>query len=216
MVAHRRSDVADLNARARRRMHETGRLGAGELSAGGREYAVGDRVVATRNAYRLGIVNGEAGVVAALDPEELTLELDPGRRVRLPLEYVADGLDHGYAITAHRAQGATVDAAFVLGSDELYREWGYTALSRHRDVARFYVSARPAFLNDAPALLGTPDDVTRRVVEMLQGSRAQRLAIDDIEQPCRPARDPLEVPEVPNRSRRLTRQRGDADLGLER
>ena len=31
-------------------------------------------------------------------------------------------------LTAHRAQGATVDRAFVLGSDELYREWGYTAL----------------------------------------------------------------------------------------
>ncbi len=219
MIAHRRSDVADLNARARRRMRETGRLGAGELSAGGREYAVGDRVVAMRNAYRLGIVNGEAGVVAALDPAQLTLELDAGRRVRLPLEYVADGLDHGYAITAHRAQGATVDAAFVLGSDELYREWGYTALSRHRGVARFYVSARPAFLNDAPALPGTPDDVTRRVVEMLQGSRAQRLAIDNIDQPYDRARDPLAlyaVPTPPRDEPRISRQRGDRDLGLER
>ena len=56
----------------------------------------------------------------------------------------AGHLDHGYAITAHRAQGATVDRAFVLGSDELYREWGYTALSRHRTEARFYVTAQPS------------------------------------------------------------------------
>jgi ATP-dependent exoDNAse (exonuclease V) alpha subunit len=34
----------------------------------------------------------------------------------------------------------------VLGSDELYREWGYTALSRHRTEARFYVSASREFL----------------------------------------------------------------------
>ena len=30
----------------------------------------------------------------------------------------------------------------VLGSDaDFYREWGYTALSRHRDAARFQVTA---------------------------------------------------------------------------
>jgi len=56
----------------------------------------------------------------------------------------------------HRAQGRDVDRTFVLGSDELYREWGYTALSR-TDEARFYVSATPDFLNQAPAPL-TADD----------------------------------------------------------
>ena len=66
----------------------------------------------------------------------------------LPEAYARGGsLDHGYALTAHLAQGATVDRAFVLGSDELYREWGYTALSRHRAEARFYVSGTPTFLN---------------------------------------------------------------------
>ncbi len=74
-------------------------------------------------------------------------------------------LDHGYAITAHRAQGATVDRAFVLGSDELYREWGYTALSRHRDEARFYVSATPTFLNETPPPLQAGEDVARRVAD---------------------------------------------------
>ncbi|MGH2949713.1 MAG: MobF family relaxase [Solirubrobacteraceae bacterium] len=133
MIAHRRSDVADLNARARDRMRQVGRLGSSELLSGGREYAVGDRVIATRNDYELGVVNGDAGVVAAIAREGLTIELDGGRRVELPARYAAEGLDHGYAITAHRAQGATVDAAFVLGSDELYREWGYriAGINRH-------------------------------------------------------------------------------------
>jgi hypothetical protein len=38
--------------------------------------------------------------------------------------YLDEGwLDHAYALAAHAAQGATVDRSFVLGSDELYREW---------------------------------------------------------------------------------------------
>jgi hypothetical protein len=50
--------------------------------------------------------------------------IDHGIEVELSESYAGDGrLDHGYASTAYRAQGATVDVAFVLGSDELYREW---------------------------------------------------------------------------------------------
>jgi conjugative relaxase-like TrwC/TraI family protein len=181
MIAHRRSDVADLNTRARGRMRDAGRLGADELRAGGRDFAVGDRVVATRNDHRIGIVNGDTGVVKAIGRDGLSVEFPPGRRIEVPAGYAGDGhLDHGYAITAHRAQGATVDRSFVLGSDELYREWGYTALSRHREAARFYVSATPTFLNEAPPALQASDDVTGRVAGMLGQSRAEHLALNGI------------------------------------
>ena len=100
----------------------------------------------------------------------------------MPERYARDGrLEHGYASTAHRAQGATVDRAFVLGSDELYREWGYTALSRHRDAARFYVTATPAFLNAAPEPLRDAD-LPRRVARMLEDSRAEHLALHGVVQ----------------------------------
>lgn len=96
----------------------------------------------------------------------------------MPESYVHDGhLDHAYATTAHRAQGATVDRAFVLGSDVLYREWGYTALSRHRDEARFYVTAGRDFLNQAPEPL-REGDLPLHVVRMLADSRAEHLTLD--------------------------------------
>ena len=41
---------------------------------------------------------------------------------------------HGYAVTGHVAQGVTVDRAYVLASDGLYREWIYTAMSRGREA----------------------------------------------------------------------------------
>ena len=177
MIAHRRADVADLNRRAREHMRAAGRLGVDELVAGDRAFAPGDRVVTTRNDCRLGVVNGESGTLTRIGPGALTVELDRGSRVELPESYAREGrLEHGYATTAHRAQGATVDRAFVLGSDELYREWGYTALSRHRETARFYVTATPAFLNAAPDPLRDAD-LPQRVARMLEASRAEHLAL---------------------------------------
>lgn len=109
---------------------------------------------------------------------KLRVDFEDGRRVQLPCGYAEDGgLEHGYAITAHRAQGATVNRTFVLGSDDLYSEWAYTALSRHRDEARFYVTASPTFLNRAPDPLRADDDVAVAVARMLDDSRAEHLAL---------------------------------------
>ena len=181
MIAHRRRDVADLNARAREILRAAGSIGEPELVAGGRSFAVGDRVVATRNDARRGVVNGQAGTLTSVAEDAMIVAFDDRPLLELPRGYVEHGgLDHAYAITAHRAQGATVDCAFVLGSDELYREWGYTALSRHRDEARFYVSATPVTLNCPPSPLVSDEDTARDVVRMLSGSRAQHLAHDPL------------------------------------
>jgi Ti-type conjugative transfer relaxase TraA len=178
MIAHRRRDVAELNERGRARLRDAGRLGPDELEVKDRGFAVGDRVVTTRNDRSLDVVNGQAGRLTAIEDGRLTIELDD-RTVDIPDSYARDGdLDHGYASTAHRAQGATVDRSFVLGSDELYREWGYTALSRHRDEARFYVSATPDFLNRAPDALTADDDLADHVARTLADSRAEHLALD--------------------------------------
>ena len=180
MIAHRRRDVAELSARARAHLRASGRIGDDVLVAADRGFAVGDRVLTTRNYRVLGVVNGQSGVVAGLRRGRLEIRFDDGRWVGLPEPYVRAGhLDHGYALTAHRAQGATVDRAFVLGSDELYREWGYTALSRHRIEARFYVTATPTYLNQPPAALEPGPGVTAKVARMLAGSGAKTIAAGD-------------------------------------
>ncbi len=177
MLAHRRTDVGDLNARARSLTRAAGYLGEDQLTVGDRSFAIGDRVLATRNDRRIGVHNGQAGTIAAITADEITLALRGGERLALPLPYVEAGhLDHAYALTAHRAQGATVDATFVLGSDELYREWGYTALSRHRQEARFYLSATPAFLNAPATPLIEGEGTGVAVTRALTASRRQRLA----------------------------------------
>jgi ATP-dependent exoDNAse (exonuclease V) alpha subunit len=129
MIAHGRTDISDLNRRARQHMHDAGRHGDDELVTADRAFAVGDRVVTTRNNHRLGIVNGDTGTLTRITHGILTVELDRGPRVDIPQRHARElRLEHGYATTAHRAQGATVDRAFVLGSNELYREWGWTSV----------------------------------------------------------------------------------------
>jgi hypothetical protein len=199
MIAARRQDVRDLNERARDLLRSKGAIGEDELEVGDRSFAVGDRVVGRRNDRGLGIVNGQRGTVRAIDVEgpSVEVELDGGARVRLPAEYLGAGhLDHGYAVTAHRAQGATVDRAFVLGSDQLYREWGYTAMSRHREESRFYVtrSALDFDRDRAPE----PDPIVAGIGRLLGRSRAKELALGGLteapEPDLRRERDALTAP----------------------
>jgi hypothetical protein len=124
----------------------------------------------------------------------IDVQLDRGDTVRLPATYAADGhLDHGYALTAHKAQGATFDRAYVLGSDEAYREWGYTALSRHRQVSTFYITTPRPFLN-TPGLpdLDTP---VERAASLLGNERRKELAFD-LTEPHDPAPAPARLPDL--------------------
>ena len=153
ILALRRDDVADLNRLARGKMLEGRRLGEQVLLAGDREFRTGDRVVCLRNQRADDLLNGLRGVVTSIDPEvqALTVNLTDGIDRVVPTNYLEAGhLDHGYAMTIHKAQGLTADEALVLATDDLYREAGYTALSRARLETRIYVVADD--FNDDPSI----------------------------------------------------------------
>jgi len=186
MIAARRDDVADLNTRARNRMRAGQHLGNTELHVDGRVFAVGDRVVALRNARRLDVLNGTRATITDVDLEHrsMTLLTTDGRTVELPASYLdartdrgGPTLDHGYAITGHKAQGMTTGRAFVLGSEELYREWGYVALSRGRLENHLYLTA-PTNDRDEIAPAEPTTDRLKVVARALERSRAQQLATD--------------------------------------
>jgi ATP-dependent exoDNAse (exonuclease V) alpha subunit len=109
MIAARHSDVLDLNDRARELLRERGELGADAIAVASRGFAPGDHVVARRNDRQLGVLNGQRAIVTAIDPRHTTITIAiAGREVSLNAAYLRAGhLDHGYAVTAHHAQGAT-------------------------------------------------------------------------------------------------------------
>jgi len=220
MIAHRRSDVADLNALARERTALDRRLGEEELITDRRAFAVGDRVIARRNDRRAGVVNGTRGEVVGVDMDarSVAVRVADGTERTLSSAYLDEGwLDHAYALTAHAAQGATVDRSFVLGSDELYREWGYTALSRHRDQARFYVVSPGSVERALPGLEPDRDAVTDDVVAMLSPSRRKELALDVVDRAAdgraQRARDEAQREIVAARQRIEAMRAEQAELG---
>ena len=142
MIALRRSDVDDLNHRARAKMLSAGRLvGPALTTADGFEVQAGDRIVCLRNDWRLGVVNGTRATITRIRASHRVVEAvdDRGVRRRLPADYLDAGhVTHGYAITGHKAQGLTCDHTYTLGSETLYREWGYVAMSRGRLSNQLY------------------------------------------------------------------------------
>ena len=141
MLAYTHDDVRGLNELARERVRAAGGLGVDVEVAterGTRAFAQGDRVMFLRNGRELGVRNGTLGVLRAIESggERLTVAIDgQGQEERDVTFYARDyaHIDHGYAATVHKAQGVTVDRAYVLASEHLDRHATYVGLTRHRD-----------------------------------------------------------------------------------
>ncbi|WP_372461860.1 MobF family relaxase [Antribacter soli] len=81
-----------------------------------------------------------------------------GGTVRLPAGYVAKHVDLGYAITAHRAQGVTVDTAYTVATPTMTREALYVPLTRGRDSNVVFVAVdQPDHNHDQAPAAAHPD-----------------------------------------------------------
>ncbi|HHU12475.1 MAG TPA: AAA family ATPase [Clostridiaceae bacterium] len=119
------------------------------LTFGSIVFAVGDKVIQTRNNYDLlwqntltgepgsGIMNGETGIIDAIDSDQRQVAVcfEHDRLTWLRDEDLPD-LDLAYAMTIHKSQGSEYDTVcLVLGHappDFLTRNLIYTAFTRAR------------------------------------------------------------------------------------
>ncbi len=143
LLAWRRQDVADLNRLARDRWDRLGHLHGDDVEVHpGRWYAVGDRLVALAPNPQAGIVTSEPLTGRSPSTEgAMTVRTADDRAVASTGDALdAEHLDYGYALTVHRAQGATYDRAHVLAAGG-GRELAYVALSRARDHTTIHATA---------------------------------------------------------------------------
>jgi conjugative relaxase-like TrwC/TraI family protein len=179
MVASRRAQVNALNRRVRLELIDAGLLSDTALAVGGRDFRVGDEVIAGKNDYRIGLLNGTRGNVTDVDLKQgsLTVLTNEGRSIEVRQRYLAAGhLTHGYATTVHKAQGATVDLSLLLIDDQSYREAAYTGLSRGRIANRVYVLSDDDDAIEAHGVRRERTDGVTRLREALARSAAQSMA----------------------------------------
>ncbi|NTE84654.1 Ti-type conjugative transfer relaxase TraA [Agrobacterium tumefaciens] len=168
-MAHRRADVRALNAairfelQNRQRLERSHGLSAGanrgdgedrgksedggeltfQTNNGKRAFAAGDRIIFLQNNRDLAVKNGMLGTVEHVEPNKIIARLDGrgGDSVSI-LTDSYQAIDHGYATTIHKNQGATVDRAFVLASRTMDRHLTYVAMTRHRDSVQLYADIK--------------------------------------------------------------------------
>ncbi|MGE0796258.1 MAG: MobF family relaxase, partial [Acidimicrobiia bacterium] len=195
LIAGTTATVDALNRSVRQVLHNHGLLGEAAGTWSGRDFAIGDRVVLRINDYTAAttagdhahVLNGQTATLTALTGNGLVVRLDhDSTDIHLGAAYLeAGGLDHAYALTAHRAQGGTWDLAIAVGADGLYREAGYLVLSRGR-LENWLVVTQPE-LDDLDAELDRHDspihlpgeitDIDDEVDRRLATSRAKQLAL---------------------------------------
>lgn len=147
LLASSRDDVRTLNTLVRQQLLTHRQLGERELTVdtpdGPVGYREGDQVLVTRNDHPRGLLNGSTATVTALHPDGLTLQTSRGQQVRVSREWLGDGrLDHGYAMTLHKAQGRTVHTSLLVGSDTLSTQAGYVGLSRGTHANHLFLQTR--------------------------------------------------------------------------
>lgn len=168
MIAATKAAVAELNEAALAHQKAAGVLGPGATitardragkSLGEREILEGGRILFKKNDRALGVMNGELGTVQRVDLDQagkpiIAVKLDRGEVVTIKPEHQHHGegrpepgvgysnVEHGWAVTAHAAQGATIDAAVVFADGSMAsREQLYVMLSRMRFTTDLIFSA---------------------------------------------------------------------------
>jgi len=100
------------------------------------EVAAGDKLLLTANRRESGFraTNGEIVTVSRVD-ESGRIQLEDGRELPSTFRQFA----HGYAVTAHRSQGKSVDSV-IISADGMRKELFYVAATRGRQSVQVITS----------------------------------------------------------------------------
>ncbi|MES2242124.1 MAG: MobF family relaxase [Pseudomonadota bacterium] len=201
IIAGTRAEVREVNARVRSRMVEAGvvidAMGC-EIEIVDRDenrevkrFAQGDRVVFTQNERVLGVVNGATGALRRIEQRGsgplMLVELDQvnergERQVSIPASFAR--FDLAWASTAHRSQGMTTSAAYVLANPAMSdREWTYVAASRSRFATTMFVNASALGLVNPESHAGAGPkkrrgDAIEALAKRMKRSRAKGTTLD--------------------------------------
>lgn len=188
MLASDSETVAELNERARSRRVWRGEVQPSGVSlADGSRVGVGDVVITRLNRRALvtgrgWVRNGDDWTVTEAQADgSLRVQRADGSTALLPSAYVLEHVELGYATTAYRAQGRTVDTAHAYVTNATVREPLYVMATRGRKANVIYVDTSPQVVTHEPQLverceLADPLAILMAVVEVNAGETSAHEA----------------------------------------
>jgi hypothetical protein len=119
-----------------------------------RGFSVNDKIIFLKNAEKeVGVLNNQTATIQDIRMDEggtvdkIKVKMDDGRSLSFnPKKY--NYFDHGYCITVHKSQGATVDKVIAEFSTRQKNNYNliYVALSRSRHQVSLYVNDLKKFI----------------------------------------------------------------------
>jgi len=99
--------------------------------------------------------------------------------VTVPHWYIDEGnLDWGYALTGHKAQGATARRAHTVAGDGVDREWLYVTMSRGREANTIYLTDPDVNESECTHLTHQHPDRLPALITALGRTAAEPAALD--------------------------------------
>ncbi|GAB2714190.1 MobF family relaxase [Arthrobacter bambusae] len=159
LIAGDNNTVNDLNTRAQLDLVAAGRINLDtttRLRSG--VAGIGDLLLARKNNRRLRdsdghfVKNGTRLIITGMDRlgAVTAKRADTGATITLDPDYLQDSVELGYACTAHRSQGVTVNSAHTVVAPGLARELFYVAMTRGRNGNTCYVDVPDPAEEDTP------------------------------------------------------------------
>lgn len=104
----------------------------------------GETIYFTKNSKKLGVQNGSLGTIESIEPTKdgfhnLSVLTQKGQMVSFSTRDY-NSIAHGYACTVHKAQGDTVDRAYLVLDKSVSEELLYVGMTRQREDLRLYMS----------------------------------------------------------------------------
>jgi len=114
-----------------------------------KEFSKGDRIVFLKNDRKIGVQNGNVGTIEKINDKKMSVKIDGGRSVSFLIDPDAsshgdqslkyyNNFDHGYAITVHKSQGATVKNAVYIDEGIGNRNSIYVGLTRAKQETHIF------------------------------------------------------------------------------
>lgn len=197
ILASTRADVSILNTLARQKLEKEGGTLSGFAAtitndqSRKLDYQQGDRILFRKNSASIGVKNGTLGTVEQIRIDadgsyKFRVKLDDGKTVQFSpnsQENQYDSIDYGYALTTHKAQGITVDKAFVMvGGSMQDREISYVQMSRARyETQIFFTSQQVEEMADMAGLTPTSEpniQDLKQIVKQMSQSRQKDTTLE--------------------------------------